>query len=75
MNRFYYVENANNWCYLYSMVYSNLPSSFEGSFGHIRYYIEAHIHKTEFFSFDERKTVGITIQAPALASIQELGVI
>ncbi|CAG2166783.1 unnamed protein product [Oppiella nova] len=49
-----------------------LPSSFESTYGHIRYWIEAHIRKTAFFAFDERTRLPLQIRAPALASPQEL---
>ena len=53
---------------------SNLPSSFEGAHGHIRYRVKAHIHKSEFFSFDEKIEQSITIESPPLVSIEELSV-
>jgi len=51
-----------------------LPSSYEGTHGHIRYHIEAIIHKPELLSFNDKATLPLTIISPAFASIQELSV-
>ncbi len=52
-----------------------LPSSYEGTHGHIKYWIEAKIHKPEMLSFDHKTSLPITILSPAFATIQELTVI
>ncbi|XP_054154455.1 uncharacterized protein LOC128952993 [Oppia nitens] len=49
-----------------------LPSTFEGQYGHIRYWIEAHLHKPGVFNIDDRARVPIIVNSPALSSIQEL---
>ena len=41
----------------------NLPSSFEGQHGHVRYYIEAKLDRSGFFTFDKRKKQFITINS------------
>ena len=41
----------------------NLPSSFEGQHGHVRYYIETKLDRSGFFTFDKRKKQFITINS------------
>ena len=41
----------------------NLPSSFEGQHGHVRYFIEAKIDRSGLFSFNKRKKQFITINS------------
>ena len=55
---------AGNHVFPFSFVLPpNLPSSFEGQHGHIRYYIEAKLDRSGFFTFDKRKKQFITINS------------
>ena len=40
-----------------------LPCSFEGQYGHVRYFIEAKLSRSGFFTFDKRQKQFITINS------------
>ena len=55
---------AGNHIFPFSFVLPpNLPSSFEGQHGHIRYFIEAKLDRSGFFTFNKMKKRFITINS------------
>ena len=55
---------AGNHVFPFSFVLPpNLPSSFEGQHGHVRYFVEAEIDRSGIFTFNKRKKQFITINS------------
>ncbi|CAG2100508.1 unnamed protein product [Medioppia subpectinata] len=50
----------------------SIPQTLEAKFGRIRYFIESHVKKTQFFAFDEKTKIGIKIISNPLISAQEI---
>ena len=57
------------------MLDSNLPGSYDGQYGHIKYYLKARINKTQLFSIDEKRKLDLIMYSPAYASMQEMMVL
>ena len=41
----------------------NLPNSFEGKYGHVRYFVEAKLERSGFFTFDKKQKQFVTINS------------
>ena len=55
---------AGNHKFAFSFVLPpNLPSSFEGQYGHVRYFVEAKLDRSGFFTFNKRTKQFVTINS------------